>query len=49
VQVHPSISAQPLTLDVVHIELRDALEIAVSTSDLEVWSSPDGGKTWDKK
>ncbi len=49
VQVRPSIKGQQLSSDVTHIELRGPLEIVVSTSTNEIWSSADGGKTWEKK
>jgi hypothetical protein len=55
VQVQPSIKAQQLASDVTHIDLRNGdvrgdvrghAEIVVSTSNNEIWSSADGGKTW---
>jgi len=57
VQVQPSIKGQALSSDITHIDLhgdghgdvRGPAEIVVSTSDNEIWSSADGGKTWDKK
>jgi hypothetical protein len=59
VQVQPSAKARRLGSDITRIELRnDALrdvvrrgpaEIILSTSTNEIWSSADGGKTWDKK
>jgi hypothetical protein len=53
VQVQPSIKGQTLSSDVTHIDLhgdvRGPAEIVVSTSNNEIWSSADGGKTWDKK
>jgi hypothetical protein len=57
VQVQPSIKGQFLSSDVTHIDLRGDVrrdvrgpaEIAVSTSNNEIWISADGGKTWDKK
>jgi hypothetical protein len=53
VQVQPSIKGQFLSSDVTHIDLRGDVrgpaEIVVSTSNHEIWSSADGGKTWDKK
>jgi hypothetical protein len=49
VRVQPSIKAQVLTSDVTRIDLRGPSEIAVSTSNNEIWSSADGGKTWEKK
>jgi hypothetical protein len=57
VQVQPSIKAQQLSSDVTHIDLRSdvrgnvrsSAQIIVSTSNNEIWSSADGGKTWQKK
>jgi hypothetical protein len=49
VQVRPSIKGQQLSFDVTHIDVRGPAEIVVSTSNHEIWSSADGGRTWDKK
>jgi hypothetical protein len=57
VQVQPSIKAQQLSSDVTHIDVRGDVrgdergpaEIAISTSNNGIWSSADGGKTWQKK
>jgi Putative zinc-finger len=61
VQVQPSSKGQKLSSDVTHIEVRadvrgdvhggvrGPVEIVLSTSNSEIWSSADGGKTWDKK
>ena len=58
VQVQPSIKARQLGSDITRIELRSndvrgdmrlPGEIILSTSSKEVWSTADGGKTWDKK
>jgi hypothetical protein len=49
VPVHPSFKGQALSAAVTHIDLRGPAEIAVSTNNNEVWSSADGGKTWEKK
>ena len=53
VQVQPSIKAQQLSSDVTHIDVRGDVrgpaEIVVSTSNNGIWSSADGGKTWEKK
>jgi hypothetical protein len=57
VQVQPSIKARQLSSDITHIELRGDFrdgvrgpaKIILSTSNNEIWSSADGGKTWDKK
>jgi|ERR1017187_4715389 hypothetical protein len=48
-QVQPSIKALPLTSDITHIDVRDAAEVVLSTTNHEVWSSADSGKTWEKK
>ena len=57
-QVRPSIKAQQLISDVTHIDITridmrsdvpGPAEIVVSTSNNEIWSSADGGKTWEKK
>jgi photosystem II stability/assembly factor-like uncharacterized protein len=47
--VQPSIKGQQLGFDVTHIDVRGPAEIVVSTSNHEIWSSADGGKTWNKK
>jgi hypothetical protein len=47
--VQPSIKALPLTSDITHIDVRDAAEVVLSTTNHEVWSSADSGKTWEKK
>ena len=61
VQVQPSIKSQQLSADVTHIDVRGDVrrdvhgdvrgpaEIVLSTSNNEIWSSADGGKTWEKK
>jgi photosystem II stability/assembly factor-like uncharacterized protein len=53
VQVQPSIKGQALSSDITHIDVRGDVrgpaEIIVSTSNNEIWSSADGGKTWEKK
>jgi hypothetical protein len=53
-QVQPSIKGQQLSSDITHIDATQIDEggpakIVVSTSNNEIWSSADGGKTWDKK
>jgi Putative zinc-finger len=48
-QVRPSIKALPLSSDITHIDVRGPAEVVISTSNHEVWSSADGGKTWEKK
>jgi photosystem II stability/assembly factor-like uncharacterized protein len=47
--VQPSAKGQQLSSDVTHIDLRGPAEIVVSTKNNGIWSSEDGGKTWDKK
>jgi hypothetical protein len=56
--VQPSVNAHQLTGDITNIEVlgsdshrdpHDVKEIVVTTSTNEVWSSPDSGKTWNKK
>jgi putative zinc finger protein len=49
VQVQPSIGAGQFSSDITHIEVRKPTEILLSTSNNEIWSSADGGKTWAKK
>jgi hypothetical protein len=57
VQVQPAIKARQLSSDITHIEVlgefrddaRAPAEILLSTSNNEIWSSADGGKTWSKK
>ena len=49
VQVQPSMKGQKLSFDVTHIDMHGPAEIVVSTSNHEIWSSADSGKTWDKK
>ncbi len=47
--VQPSVKTQSLTSDITHIDARGQAEIVVSTSNGEIWSSGDCGKTWEKK
>ena len=53
VKVQPSVKAGALNSDITQIEIRDHVrgpaEIVVSTGNSEIWTSPDGGSTWDKK
>jgi hypothetical protein len=53
VRVQPSVKTYGLTSDVtridIHDNLRDPVEIVVFTSNHEIWSSADGGRTWNKK
>jgi hypothetical protein len=57
-RVQPSVKTHALSSDVVRIDIHDKVihdnvrglaEIVVSTSNLEIWSSLDGGRTWVKK
>jgi putative zinc finger protein len=48
-QVQPSINTLLLTSDITHIDVRSPAEVVLSTSRHEIWSSVDGGKTWEKK
>ncbi len=48
-QVQPSIQALSLTSDITHIDVRGPAEVVISTSNHEIWSSADSGKTWEKK
>jgi hypothetical protein len=47
--VQPSIKALPLTSDITYIDMRGAAEVVISTTNHEIWSSADSGKTWEKK
>jgi len=57
VQVQPSIKVLQLSSDITHIDVRGdvhgdvhgPVEIVLSTGNNEIWSSADGGKTWEKK
>jgi hypothetical protein len=49
VQVQASVRNQQLSSDIIHIDVHGPAEIVVSTNNHEIWSSPDGGRTWDKK
>ncbi len=49
VRVQPSIKALPLTSDIIHIDVGGPAEVVISTSNHEIWSSADSGKTWAKK
>lgn len=53
-QVQPSIQGQRLSSDITHVDVSQMdvggpSKIVVSTSNEEIWSSADDGKTWDKK
>jgi hypothetical protein len=52
-QVQPSSNGHVLTSDVTRIDIREVeggpAQIIVSTNSNEVWSSADGGKSWQKK
>ncbi len=47
--VQPAIKTQPLTSDIIHIDVHASAEVVISTSNNEIWSSADNGKTWEKK
>jgi hypothetical protein len=47
--IEPSFHGQSLKSDITGIEMRDPAEVVLTTADHEVWSSVDGGKTWQKK
>jgi len=48
-RVQPATKAQPLTSDITHIDVHASAEVVISTSNNEIWSSADNGKTWEKK
>lgn len=53
-QVHPVVNNHPLTSDVNHIDLprhdlSNPTQIVVFTANKEIWTSHDGGKTWETK
>ncbi len=53
-QVQPTMQGQRLSSDITHIDVTrmdvgGSARIVVSTSDNQIWSSADGGKTWDKE
>ncbi len=47
--VQPSTKAGGLGADIVAIEIRSQAEIVLSTSNNELWTTTDGGNTWQKK
>jgi hypothetical protein len=47
--VQAAIKGQPLTSDITHIDVHPSAEVVISTSNNEIWSSADNGKTWEKK
>jgi hypothetical protein len=47
--VQPSTQTASLTADIVALEIRSPVEIGLTTSNNESWSTPDAGKTWEKK
>src|SRR6266478_2824496 len=47
--VQPSTKSESLNSDIVAIEVRSPVEIVLSTSNNESWTTMDAGKTWDKK
>ena len=48
VPVQPTVKAQSLSTDVVTIKVQ-AMQVLVSTSNNETWTTADNGKTWEKK
>ncbi len=53
-QVQPSFQGQRLSSDITHVDVTQmdvgsSARIVVSTSDNQIWSSADGGKTWNKE
>jgi hypothetical protein len=49
VQVKPSANSQQLSSNVTRIDVPNTAEITVSATNNEVWTSSDGGKSWNKK
>jgi hypothetical protein len=48
-KVHPSFKEQALASDISHIEAPAAGKVTVSAGDHEIWTTTDGGLTWEKK
>ncbi|MBZ5614939.1 MAG: zf-HC2 domain-containing protein [Acidobacteriia bacterium] len=48
-RVQPAVNTKSLSSDLIHIDLRGPAEVVISTSNQEIWSSADRGKTWEKK
>jgi hypothetical protein len=52
-QVQPAIEGQQLSADITHIDLSGDVsgppQVVISASNNQIWSSTDGGKTWEKQ
>jgi len=48
-RVQPSSQGRQLSSDITHIAVHSATEVVVSAGDNEIWSTADGGQTWEKK
>jgi len=48
-QVQPAIAGEQLSADVTRIDVNGSVEVIISASNNDTWSSTDGGKTWEKK
>ncbi len=48
-RIVPVVGEQKLRSDISHIDFSDALNGAVSTTNGEVWTTSDGGRTWQRK
>jgi hypothetical protein len=46
-QVTPSAGGQPLTSNIIGIEFTDSLHGRITTSNQEIWTTSDGGGTWE--
>ena len=46
-QVTPAADGQPLTSNIIGIEFTDSLHGKVTTSNQEIWTTSDGGETWE--
>ena len=44
-----SFNGQSLSSDVTNLDMRGTAGVVLSTDTHEIWSSSDGGKTWEKK
>jgi hypothetical protein len=48
-RVEPTAGGKKLDQDIVHLEFPDLLRCALNTANGEVWTTSDGGKTWQRK
>ncbi len=48
-RIEPAVSGQKLTADITHIEFSDALNGSVTAANGEVWTTADGGQSWQRK